>query len=79
MVAKLASVGIACILRADYRFRRRGVSNGVETATLSSGAETLACDTICVAIGLIPSIELVDAMHGPRALSAELRGLYSCG
>ena len=34
--------------------------DGVESATLSSG-EVIACDTICVAIGLIPSIELIDA------------------
>jgi thioredoxin reductase len=52
----------------------KGGINGVEAATLSGG-ETIACDTICMAIGLIPSIELVDAMHGPRSLNP-MRGGY---
>ena len=39
----------------------------------------VACDTICVAIGLIPSIELVDAMHGPRALNAARGGYIPAG
>lgn len=51
-----------------------GGINGVETAVLSGG-ETISCDTICVAIGLIPSIELVDAMHGARMLNP-MRGGY---
>lgn len=52
----------------------KGDIDGVEAAMLSSG-EIIVCDTICVAIGLIPSIELVDAMHGPRALNP-MRGGY---
>jgi len=52
----------------------KGGADGVSGATLSGG-EDIACDTICVAIGLIPSIELVDAMHGLRALDA-VRGGY---
>jgi thioredoxin reductase len=52
----------------------KGGIDGVTSATLSSG-ETITCDTICVAIGLIPSIELVDAMHGGRALDP-MRGGY---
>jgi thioredoxin reductase len=44
-----------------------------------NGATTIACDTICFAIGLIPSIELVDAMHGPRTLSATRGGYIPAG
>ena len=51
-----------------------GGIDGVEHVVLSSGEE-LKCDTICVAIGLVPSIELVDAMGGRRSLDAE-RGGY---
>jgi thioredoxin reductase len=56
----------------------KGGIDGVEVATLSSG-ETITCDTICVAIGLIPSIELVDAMDGPRALSTTRGGYIPIG
>lgn len=52
--------------------------DGVEGATLSSG-KTIACDTICLAIGLVPSIELVDAMHGPRRLDASRGGYVPAG
>ena len=51
-----------------------GGIDGVEHAVLSSGEE-LKCDTICVAIGLVPSIELVDAMGGRLSLDPE-RGGY---
>ena len=39
----------------------------------------ITCDTICCAIGLIPSIELVDAMHGPRALNPARGGYIPAG
>ena len=55
-----------------------GGLDGVETATLSSG-KVIACDTICAAVGLVPSIELVDAMHGPRALNAARGGYIPAG
>ena len=51
-----------------------GGINGVEGVTLSSG-QVIACDTVCMAIGLVPSIELVDAMNGPRVLDP-VRGGY---
>ena len=66
-----ASIAIRCGLKIT---EAKGGINGVEGAMLSTGEE-IACDTICVAIGLIPSIELVDAMHGPRTLNA-MRGGY---
>jgi thioredoxin reductase len=51
-----------------------GGIDGVEHVVLSSGEE-LHCDTICVAVGLVPSIELVDAMGGRLSLDAT-RGGY---
>ncbi len=54
--------------------RANGGIDGVHSATLSTG-DDIACDTICLAIGLVPSIELVDAMHGSRALNP-MRGGY---
>ncbi len=56
----------------------KGGIDGVESAMLSSG-EQVACDTICMAIGLVPSIELVDAMHSPRALNANRGGFIPAG
>jgi thioredoxin reductase len=73
LVDKVTAAGIAIHCGQTITEAKGGI-NGVESATLSGG-ETIACDTICVAIGLIPSIELVDAMHGPRALNA-MRGGY---
>jgi thioredoxin reductase len=73
LVAKVQAAGIAIHCGQTIASAKGGI-DGVESATLSNG-ETIACDTICVAIGLIPSIELVDAMHGPRALHP-LRGGY---
>jgi NADPH-dependent 2,4-dienoyl-CoA reductase/sulfur reductase-like enzyme len=73
LVAKVKASGISIRCGMTIAEAKGGI-HGVESATLSGG-ETIACDTICVAIGLVPSIELVDAMHGPRALNP-LRGGY---
>jgi NADPH-dependent 2,4-dienoyl-CoA reductase/sulfur reductase-like enzyme len=73
LVAKLAAAGVPIHCNTAIASAQGGIS-GIEAATLSSG-ETIACDTICTAVGLIPSIELVDAMHGPRELDA-MRGGY---
>jgi NADPH-dependent 2,4-dienoyl-CoA reductase/sulfur reductase-like enzyme len=73
LVAKVTDAGIALHCGQTIAAAQGGI-DGVESATLSSG-EVISCDTICVAIGLVPSIELVDAMHGPRTLSAT-RGGY---
>lgn len=73
LTAKVEAAGIALHCGQAIVLATGGI-NGVESATLSNGA-VIACDTICVAIGVIPSIELVDAMHGPRALNA-MRGGY---
>jgi NADPH-dependent 2,4-dienoyl-CoA reductase/sulfur reductase-like enzyme len=73
LLAKLNAAGVPIHCDTAIAAARGGI-NGVEGATLSSGEE-IACDTICTAVGLIPSIELVDAMHGPRELDAR-RGGY---
>ncbi len=73
LVEKVQAAGIAISCNTVIACAKGGI-NGVESATLSSG-ETIACDTICLAIGLVPMIELVDAMHGPRTLNP-VRGGY---
>lgn len=73
LIAKIEAAGIAIRCGQTIASAKGGI-DGVEGVTLSTGEE-LACDTICVAIGLVPSIELVDAMHGARALDP-MRGGY---
>lgn len=73
LLAKVKAAGIAIHCGQSIASAKGGI-NGVESAVLSNG-EIIPCDTICLAIGLIPSIELVDAMHGSRTLNA-LRGGY---
>ena len=77
LVAQVAAAGIAIHCGQTITSATGGI-NGIESATLSTG-DVVACDTICVAIGLIPSIELVDAMHGPRALNATRGGYIPAG
>ena len=77
LLARVEAAGIAIRCGQVITLARGGV-DGVSGATLSGGEEVI-CDTICVAIGLIPSIELVDAMHGPRALSATRGGYIPFG
>ncbi len=73
LVAKVQAAGIGITCGQSVASAKGGI-NGVEIATLSSG-ETIACDTICLAIGLVPMVELVDAMNGPRKLDP-MRGGY---
>jgi thioredoxin reductase len=73
LITKAQAAGITIHCGQTIALAKGGI-DGVESATLSNG-ETITCDTICVAIGLIPSIELVDAMHRPRALNP-MRGGY---
>lgn len=77
LVARVEAAGIA--IRCGHTIvAATGGIDGVEAATLSTG-ETIACDTICMAIGLVPSIELVDAMHGLRTLRAACGGYVPDG
>ena len=77
LVAQVAAAGIA-IRCGQSIASASGEIEGVEAATLTSG-EVIDCDTICVAVGLVPSIELVDAMHGPRTLNAARGGYIPSG
>ena len=77
LVAQVIAAGISITCGQTIASAKGGI-DGVESATLTSG-ETIACDTICVAIGLVPSIELVDAMHGPRALNPTRGGYIPAG
>jgi NADPH-dependent 2,4-dienoyl-CoA reductase/sulfur reductase-like enzyme len=77
LLARVEAAGIAIRCGQVITLAKGGV-DGVSGATLSGGEEVV-CDTICVSIGLIPSIELVDAMHGPRALNATRGGYIPSG
>lgn len=50
----------------------RGGIDGVEALVLSDG-NVLACDSVVLAVGLVPMIELVDAMNGKSRFDA-MRG-----
>ena len=77
LIARIEKAGIK--IRCDQTITvALGGIDGVESAILSSGEE-IACDCICVAIGLVPAIELVDAMHGPRALNVTRGGYIPAG
>lgn len=77
LVGKVKAAGISIHCGETIAAAKGGI-DGVTEARLSGG-ETVACDTICVAIGLVPSIELVDAMHGPRMLNAARGGYVPAG
>jgi thioredoxin reductase len=77
LIAKVEATGIVITCGQTISSAKGGL-DGVESATLSGGG-VIACDTICIAIGLIPSIELVDAMHGPRALNPTRGGYIPAG
>ncbi len=76
LASKVTAAGIAIHCGAAVAVAKGGI-DGVNSATLTTG-ETIPCDTICVAVGLVPSIELVDAMHGARVLDGK-RGGYVPG
>ncbi|MFM8500060.1 MAG: FAD-dependent oxidoreductase [Chakrabartia sp.] len=77
LVEKLAAAGVGIHCGQSIKATKGGL-DGVEGATLTDGTD-FVCDTICVAIGLVPSIELVDAMHGPRTLNAQRGGYIPAG
>jgi thioredoxin reductase len=64
-VEAIASLGVP-ILTSHAISRASGGLNGVESVTLSpidGGAPvTIECDTVCLAIGLVPMIELLDVV-----------------
>lgn len=72
LVAQLGARGIAITCGA-YPVEAKGGIDGVEQLVLSNG-ETLACDSVVLAIGLVPMIELADAMHAKRAFDPRRGG-----
>jgi len=77
LVAKVQAAGIGISCNATIASAKGGI-NGIESATLTSG-EIIGCDTICLAIGLVPMVELVDAMNGPRTLDPARGGYIPAG
>ncbi|MEQ1497227.1 MAG: NAD(P)/FAD-dependent oxidoreductase [Novosphingobium sp.] len=64
LAAQVAAAEIP-ILCGTHPVDAKGGIDGIEALVLSNGA-TIACDTFVMAIGLVPMIELIDAMDGPR-------------
>lgn len=77
LVAAVIAAGIPIHCGQTITSAKGGIE-GVSQATLSGGG-TFACDTVCVAVGLVPSIELVDAMNGQRALNPNRGGYVPAG
>ncbi|MGL3210570.1 FAD-dependent oxidoreductase [Bradyrhizobium sp. BR 1433] len=76
LVAELTRRGVQ-ILTSDVIVEARGGVAGVTEAILvdlDNGAErVIACDTVCLAIGLVPNIELVDVL-GCKLVASSQRG-----
>lgn len=72
LVAKVEAADIA-IRCGAHPVAANGGIDGVEQVILSSG-ETVACDTLVMAIGLVPMIELADAMGRARCFNTNRGG-----
>ena len=77
LAAQVAAAGVR-ILCGTTPVEANGGPGGVEALVLSDGS-TLACDSVVMAIGLVPMIELVDAMHGARHFEATRGGWIASG
>ena len=73
---ELSAAGIPVMTGAQIR----GATGGPDGVTAlgiidaAGRAADLACDTVCVAVGLAPAIELLDASHGQTAPQPRLGG-----
>lgn len=76
LVAEIEQAGTPIIFGTTIAEAMSGLE-GVTGAILGNG-DKITCDTICMAVGLIPAIELVDAMHGKTHLDP-LRGGFVPG
>lgn len=77
LVAQVEAAGIA--IRCDaHPVEADGGIDGIEQVALSSG-ETIACDTLVMAIGLVPMIELADAMGSARCFNTNRGGHVPTG
>lgn len=65
LVAQIEAAGIAIRCNA-HPVEAKGGIDGVEQIVLSNG-EMIDCDTLVMAIGLVPMIELADALGSARA------------
>ena len=77
LAAQVAAAGIP-ILCGTTPVEAKGGLDGVEALVLSDGS-SIACDSVVMAIGLVPMIELVDAMHGARHFEANRGGWIPSG
>ncbi|MBC7521803.1 MAG: FAD-dependent oxidoreductase [Sandarakinorhabdus sp.] len=70
LVAQVTASGIAILTSAEA-MRAEGGADGVERVII--GEQTIACDTVCLAIAAIPAIELLAAA-GAKIETASSRG-----
>jgi len=76
-IAALAEQGVAIHCGHAITSAMRGPAGvtGVEIAPIGGGAaRTIACDTVCLAIGRVPVVELFDAAGVPLAADGERGG-----
>lgn len=71
-LAEVEAAGIAIHCSA-HMVEAKGGIDGVEQVILSNG-ESIACDTLVMAIGLVPMIELVDAVGSARRFDPQRGG-----
>ncbi|WP_095407235.1 MULTISPECIES: FAD-dependent oxidoreductase [Rhodomicrobium] len=79
-VSALAERGVPVLCGQVIKSAGRGPTGvtGVEIASLDGGpARTIACDTVCLAIGLVPVIELFDTAGVPLALDTDRGGFVA--
>lgn len=77
-LAALAKLGVE-IITGHVPLAAEGGSDGVTALVLAEHAmperlRTIACDTICLAVGAVPVIELLDVLGAKRAMVPELGG-----
>lgn len=72
LVGQVEAAGI-CITCNTHPVEAKGGIDGVEQVILSNG-ESIACDTLVMAIGLVPMIELADAVGSKRAFDPQRGG-----
>jgi len=77
LIAQAGAAGIP-ICCGVHPLEASGGLDGVKAVQLSDG-ETLACDTIVLAIGLVPMIELQDAVGAARTYDPKRGGHIAAG
>jgi thioredoxin reductase len=72
LVAKLHAAGVSVTCNT-HPVEATGGLDGVEAVILSNG-ETVACDTLVMAVGQVPMIELADALGSVRSFEPKRGG-----